>query len=415
MLRGRKFKPVTFLAIAAIHLAALLVCLPYYFSWLGVALCLVMVWATASLGASLCMHRLLSHKSWQPAPWLRHVLLFCAGISLQSGPITWSATHRLHHRESDHADDPHSPLVNFIWSHLLWNFFTTPQLEDPQVVRRLVPDLVDDKTLQFYERNFFALWVAFAGASWLAGFALGGGGATGVQLGWSLVVWGSLLRTVAVWHNTWFVNSATHLWGYRNYDTTDDSRNLWWVAILTFGEGWHNNHHAMAGSARFGQKWWEFDSTWFVLTLFQRLGWVRKVNPGPRLAEMGGRVYRGKTGALSERLPGMAERRALAPVFAFRHCPISLAAALATGGQQMREAAALALGRLETRAKDAVEPLVKALADESERVRETALQALVRIGDAAAPALRQAAQTAENALIRLGSQRALVLLRVAAD
>jgi stearoyl-CoA desaturase (delta-9 desaturase) len=370
-----------------------------------------MVWLTASLGVSMTYHRLLSHKAWQPVPALRHFLLFCASVSLQSGPIKWSATHRLHHRESDHEDDPHSPLVGFLWSHLLWNFYTTPQLQDPAVIRRLVPDLMDDKVLKFYDKYFFALWCTFATLCWGVGYLAAGGGPAGVQLGWSLVVWGSFVRTVWVWHVTWFVNSATHLWGYRNYNTVDDSRNLWWVAVVTFGEGWHNNHHAMAGSAKFGQQWWEIDTTWMMLSLFMKLGLVKKVNPGPKLGTLEGkRAFTGKTGAQSPRLLRRNERAMLRPVLAFLNCPITLAASLMSKEREVREAAAFALARLGERAHDAVDPLIKALADESEKVRENAVNALVRIGDAALPALRNAAQSAEEALVRLGSQRALSMM-----
>jgi stearoyl-CoA desaturase (delta-9 desaturase) len=406
-----RFKPLTTFVILAIHAAALLAFLPYFFSWAGVILCLVLVWATASLGVSMTFHRLLSHKSWQPVPWLRHVLLFCASISLQSGPITWSATHRLHHRESDHEDDPHSPLVSFMWSHLLWNFYANEQVKNPEIQKRLVPDLVGDRMLQFYEKYFFALWCTLAAVCWGAGYLAGGGGVHGVQLGWSLVIWGSFVRTVWVWHVTWFVNSATHLWGYRNYSTSDDSRNLWWVAIVTFGEGWHNNHHAVAGSAKFTQKWWEFDSTWMVLSLFKRLGWVRKVTIAPQLGTVEAtRQFTGKTGAQSPRLLRRADKNAIQLAQQLLHSPAALADALRSKQRHIREAAALALGRIGDGAKDAIEPLIRALADESFRVREAAVQTLARIGDAAVPALRQAAHGAEEALVRLGSQRALRLM-----
>jgi stearoyl-CoA desaturase (delta-9 desaturase) len=406
-----KFKPVTTAAILGIHAAALLAFLPYYFSWPGVILCVVMIWATASLGVSMTFHRLLSHKSWQPVPWLRHVLLFCASVSLQSGPITWSATHRLHHRESDHEDDPHSPLVSFMWSHLLWNFYANQQVKDPEIQKRLVPDLLGDKTLQFYEKYFFSLWCAFGAVAWVIGYLAAGGGPAGVKLGWSLVVWGNFVRTVWVWHVTWFVNSATHLWGYRNYSTSDDSRNLWWVAIVTFGEGWHNNHHAVAGSAKFSQKWWEFDSTWAVLSLFKKLGWVRKVTIAPQLGtDEAIRQFTGKTGAQSPRLLRRADKNAIQLAQQVLNSPAALAEALRSRQQHIREAAALALGRIGDGAKEAIDPLIKALADESFRVREAAVNTLARLGEAAAPALRQAAQNAEEALIRLGSQRALKLM-----
>ena len=318
----RRFKPLVVLAIAAIHLAAIAVFFPYFFSWAGLGLALFMMWGTASLGASLTYHRLLSHRAWQPVPWLRNILLTFAALSLQSGPITWSATHRLHHRESDHEDDTHSPLVNFFWSHMGWLFFTVPRVDDPTELRKLVPDLIDDKTLQFFERWFGLLWVVFALISIGAGYLIGGGGASGLQLGLSLFVWGSLMRTVWVWHCTWFVNSVTHLFGYRNYNTEDESRNLWWVSVLTYGEGWHNNHHAIAGSARFGQKWWEFDPTWWALRTFQLFGWVRKVTVAPMLGSTAAvREYAGKSGARSPRLLRRPERLALSLLRRFGNSP----------------------------------------------------------------------------------------------
>ncbi len=101
---------------------------PYFFSWAGLALCAVMIWVTASLGVSLSYHRMLSHRAWRARPWLRNVLTFLACLALEMGPISWSATHRQHHRESDHEADPHSPLVSFFWAHMGWLFFTHPVL-----------------------------------------------------------------------------------------------------------------------------------------------------------------------------------------------------------------------------------------------------------------------------------------------
>lgn len=274
----RRFKPITAFSIALIHVGALAAVVPYFFSWAGLALFVVLVWATASLGVSLSYHRMLSHKAWRARPWLRNVLTFLACLSLEMGPISWSATHRQHHRESDHEADPHSPLVNFFWAHLGWLFFTHPVIDNKELKRKLVPDLYKDRAMVFFERNYVWLWLGFALLTMAAGYAFGG-----LQLALSLLVWGSLVRTVWVWHSTWFVNSVTHLFGYRNYKTSDDSRNLWWVSVLTFGEGWHNNHHALAGSANFGHKWFEFDPSYWALALFNRLGWVERINPSPKL------------------------------------------------------------------------------------------------------------------------------------
>ncbi|MCC7478594.1 fatty acid desaturase [bacterium] len=407
----RRFKPVVFGAITAIHLAAFLAFVPAYFSWPGLILCLVLIWATASLGASLCYHRLLSHKAWVAHPALRFFLLYCAALALQSGPITWSVTHRLHHRESDHEDDPHSPLKNFLWSHILWNFWTNPKLKDPAFIRRLAPDLVDDKVLQFFNRYFFWIWMSSGILTFAIGYFAGGMGSAGLQLGMSLVVWGFFVRTVVVWHNTWFVNSVTHVWGYRNYNTEDDSRNLWWVSVLTFGEGWHNNHHAIAGSARFGQKWWEFDPTWWALCVFRAMGLVKKVTLAPPLSDsIESRRWMGKSPARSPRLLRVTERRAIAWAELYRDAPAQLASFLRNPRRNLRECAALALANLGEGAKDAIEPLVQALGDECDRVREAAVQALVRIGDAAVPALQQVAQDAEAAMARMAGQRALSMI-----
>ncbi len=381
----RRFQPLTFLALLGIHLAAILAFFPFFFSWAGVILALLMIWLTASLGASATYHRMLSHRAWQPVPWLRTILLVCAALCLEMGPINWSATHRLHHRESDHEDDPHSPLVSFLWSHMFWMLFDQPRLLDKAEMRRIVPDLLDDRELQFFQRWFGLMWVVFAALSYGAGYLAAAGGMPGVQLGLSLVVWGSLLRTVIVWHNTWFVNSVTHLFGYRNYNTEDESRNLWWVALVTFGEGWHNNHHAIAGTANFGQKWWEYDPTWWSLRAFQLLGWVRKVNKAPRLAsDAEVRDFAGKTAAHSPRLLRRPERLALSLLRRFGNSPAALIHALHSRRSNVREAAALALGNIGAGTHEAAEALRAALSDRSRRVQDAALKALRSIESAVA-------------------------------
>jgi stearoyl-CoA desaturase (delta-9 desaturase) len=292
---------VTTFSIAFVHLVALLAVLPYFFSWAGLVACLVLIWATASLGISLSYHRMLSHKSWRAKPWLRNFLTFLACLTLEMGPISWSATHRLHHRESDHEDDPHSPLVSFFWAHMGWLFVTHPIIDDEERKKALAPDLYRDATLRFFERNYVWLWVGVSLLLFAGGLAFGG-----LQLGLSLLIWGGFLRTVLVWHATWFVNSVTHLWGYRNYQTTDDSRNLWWVAVVTFGEGWHNNHHARAGTANFGHKWWEFDPTFWALALLNKLGWVEKLNLAePLPADSPVKVLDGKIAAQSKALKSL--------------------------------------------------------------------------------------------------------------
>jgi len=300
-----RLKPVTLVFVILLHLGALAALVPWFFSWAGLVLFLVMVWLTASLGVSLGFHRLLSHKSYKTQPWLRNILVTIGCLALEMGPISWSATHRLHHRETDHEDDPHSPLVNFFWAHVGWLFRTHPVLDDELRGARLVPDLLRDPFLISIERWYFMPWIIFALLSLGAGLYWGGW-----QLALSLLVWGTLLRTVYVWHITWCVNSVTHMFGYRNFRTHDDSRNLWWVAVLTFGEGWHNNHHAAAGTANFGRKWWEVDPTYLVLAGLKLLGLVEKLNTAPLLAATEPPVQlSSKPTALSRALKSLLRKR----------------------------------------------------------------------------------------------------------
>jgi hypothetical protein len=152
-----------------------------------------------------------------------------------------------------------------MWAHMGWLFVTMPGCEEYEEYCRFVKDLGRDPVQRFFDKYFFGVWVAFALVVYLAGELYGG-------LGASWLVWGVLVRQVILWHATWFVNSASHLWGYRNYNTDEESTNNWWVALLSFGEGWHNNHHADQRSAAHGQRWFEFDLTYWVIRLLGVLG-----------------------------------------------------------------------------------------------------------------------------------------------
>lgn len=245
------------LAIAAI----------FTFSWPGFIAFLVMVFVTGCLGITLGYHRLLTHRSFDTAKPLRYLLAFFGCLAMQGGPIRWVATHRLHHKEADKPNDPHSAEEGFLWSHLLWNFYRHPQLETTEDLHRYAPDMETDPVLWFLDKYFFPLYLAVAALFFIAGAIMGGW-----QLGLSLIVWGCVLRVVYTWHITWLVNSATHLWGYRTFQTNDNSRNNWWVALLTFGEGWHNNHHAYQRSSRMGFAWYELDVTYWIIQLLSKMG-----------------------------------------------------------------------------------------------------------------------------------------------
>lgn len=232
----------------------------YAFTWSGVLIFLALYWATACLGVTLCFHRLVTHQSFKTYPAVKYLLTFFGCLALQGGPLNWAAKHRLHHKESDEEPDPHTPFVSFLWSHVLWLFFVHPEMETEERMYRFVPDLARDPVLRWFDRHFFAVAMLFALVLFGAGYAVGG-----AALGLSWVLWGVVVRTVFVWHVTWLVNSATHMWGYKNYHTRDNSRNSWWVALLAFGEGWHNNHHADQRSAAHGHRWFEFDMTHWII------------------------------------------------------------------------------------------------------------------------------------------------------
>ncbi|PSO88077.1 MAG: acyl-CoA desaturase [Cyanobacteria bacterium SW_8_48_13] len=247
--------------MATIHLVALLALLPSNFSWSAVGIALLLYWVTGGLGITLGYHRLVTHRSFQTPKWLEYFLVLCGTLAAQGGPIRWIGTHRQHHVHSDNEPDPHDSNQGFWWSHMGWMLHEVPSDAE---IPRYTKDIGDDPVYRFLEKYFIPLQVVLG----LLLYALGG---------WSFVVWGIFVRLVVVFHCTWFVNSATHKFGYRTFESKDQSTNCWWVALLTFGEGWHNNHHAYQYSARHGMQWWEIDTTWMTIQLLQALGLAKKV------------------------------------------------------------------------------------------------------------------------------------------
>jgi len=231
------------------------------FSWRNLIVALVVYWVAVGLGIGMGYHRLHTHRGFKTFTWFEYVLAVCGTLTLEGGPIFWVATHRLHHQYSDQPEDPHSPRVSGFWAHMGWILFGEALHNDTARMARYAPDLAKDR---FYRWLTTYHWVPLT-ALGLALLAIGG---------WGLVNWAIFLRVVVGLHSTWLVNSATHMWGGRRFATKDDSRNSWWVALVTFGEGWHNNHHAHPTSARHGLAWYEFDPTWIALTLLRRVGLV---------------------------------------------------------------------------------------------------------------------------------------------
>jgi stearoyl-CoA desaturase (delta-9 desaturase) len=170
----------------------------------------------------------------------------------------------MHHQFTETDKDPHSTKPGFWWAHIGWIVKGTAQDHDDATYKKYVPDLLKDKGQVLIARYFYLPII-------ISGFLLYALG------GWGFVFWGIFARVVFGWHTTWFVNSAAHYWGKRRFETTDDSTNNWWVAILTFGEGWHNNHHAHPTSARHGFIWYEFDQNWITIQIFKKLGWAKNI------------------------------------------------------------------------------------------------------------------------------------------
>ena len=219
-------------------------------------------------------HRLLTHRSFQTPKLVEYVLTFLGTLANQGGPLRWVAVHRMHHQHSDTEGDPHSPRDGIWWAHLLWWMPHIPALDDPGYYERYVPDLVKDPVLCFLQRFHFLGSLVLAGLLFTLGEVW-----SGVGLSW--LVWGMFVRTTLLYHATWLVNSATHSWGYRSYATRDGSTNLWWVALLTLGEGWHNNHHAFPRSARHGIRWWELDLTYCLIRLLALMRLAKQIHvPG---------------------------------------------------------------------------------------------------------------------------------------
>ncbi|XP_074312717.1 palmitoyl-monogalactosyldiacylglycerol delta-7 desaturase, chloroplastic-like [Silene latifolia] len=234
---------------------------PFYFDWgaLWVALGLAVV--TGYLGITLSYHRNLTHKSFKLPKWLEYLFAYLGNLAIQDDPITWVNTHRRHNKFCDTKQDPHSPIQGFWHSHINWMFDTTKK-------RRGEITNVEDLERQPFYRFLKSTSLLHSAGLGVLLYALGG---------FPYVVWGMGVRATGVLHITFLVNSVCHIWGNQAWNTGDLSKNNWWVALLTAGEGWHNNHHAFEYSARHGLEWWQIDLTWYIIALLEFIGLAKDV------------------------------------------------------------------------------------------------------------------------------------------
>jgi stearoyl-CoA desaturase (delta-9 desaturase) len=261
LLYGRKHQKglnvTTAVAMSGFHLGALLA---FFYADFGAILVAVVLYCLAGmLGIGMGYHRLLTHRGYKTYKPVEYFLTWCGTLALEGGPVFWVATHRVHHQHSDREGDPHTPREGTWWAHAGWILRGEGLHHDASVLSRYVPDLVRDPVHLWLSRWHWTSNVLVGLVLLLAG-------------GLQYVLWGIFLRVTLGLHATWLVNSATHKWGSRRFATRDDSTNNWWVALLTFGEGWHNNHHAHPTSARHGLAWYEIDLNWIGIRALEACG-----------------------------------------------------------------------------------------------------------------------------------------------
>ena len=259
---GQGLKWLTTIVLTAFHAGA--VAALFYFRWPSLVTAVCLTWVAGGLGISMGYHRLLTHRSYRVPLFLEYFLALCGTLALEGGPIFWVGTHRIHHQYADQRGDPHSPRDGAWWAHVGWLLRNSADLGNTLNPSNYTTDLA---------KHRFYIWLDKY--HWVPTLALGV--ALSTIGGLSLALWGLCLRVVVGLHVTWLINSGTHMWGARRFATRDDSRNNWWIALISFGEGWHNNHHAYPTSARHGLAWYEFDASWIQIRALQLCGVAKAV------------------------------------------------------------------------------------------------------------------------------------------
>ena len=259
--RGRNINLGTWIFLVIAHAAAIAAL--FFWSWPALITAVILYWVSGS-GIGMGFHRLLTHRGYRVPKLVEYFLVTCGALALEGGPITWVVTHRIHHAHTDRTGDPHTPRDGGWWAHIGWILDGKAQQYDQATLERYAPDVFKDGYYRWLNR-FYYIPLLVVGLTLL------------VFGGWGVMLWGVFLRLTLSLHATWLVNSATHLWGSARFATGDDSRNSWWVALLTFGEGWHNNHHAYPTSARHGLRWYEIDFNWLGIVALKYVGLARAI------------------------------------------------------------------------------------------------------------------------------------------
>jgi stearoyl-CoA desaturase (delta-9 desaturase) len=274
--RGDRLDLVRVVPFVAMHLACLGVL------WVGVSATAIAVaaglYAVRLFAITAFYHRYFSHRTFRASRPVQFAFALIGASCVQRGPLWWAAHHRHHHANADSPLDLHSPGVHGFWrSHVGW--FLTRRAFGTDLSR--VPDLARYPELRWLDRYDIAVPVALALALYGLGAFLQHVAPSLGTSGMQLVVWGFFVSTIVLFHVTVTINSLAHRFGSRRFETRDDSRNNALLALLTFGEGWHNNHHFFPGTARQGFRWWEIDLTWYGLKLLASIGLVRDLKPVP--------------------------------------------------------------------------------------------------------------------------------------
>lgn len=262
-----QFAPRKAVFLLAVHVGALAAA--WHTTWAAVGICVLLHAVCGGLGICIGYHRLLIHRSFKCPKALEYLLALLGSLSLEGGPIAWVTNHRQHHQYADEAGDPHSARKGFFWSHVIWMMWEPNKNDWQDLIERYSPDLSRVPFYRFLDSAYVAFTALLAVLLYLAG-------------GWAWVVWGICVRLMLTYHTTFLVNSASHTFGYRNFALPDLSTNCWWVALVSYGEGWHNNHHAFPTSARQGLRPWELDPAYAFIRLLKTVGLAWDLRTPPR-------------------------------------------------------------------------------------------------------------------------------------